>query len=108
METWSVVGELISVSKHTESTYSHLQKDFTRSLERWEKTLRVQIGMFCMQYKHGTDQWHSYPSPLIDLQDKLKKIKDIKELGPKNVTNALFVGSTTELQKMIKKNKDKK
>ena len=45
---------------------------------------------------------------LLDLRDKLKKIKDIKEIGPKNVTNALFVGSTTELQKMIKKNKDKK
>jgi len=45
---------------------------------------------------------------LLDLQDKLKKIKDVKELGPKNVTNALFVGSTTELQKMIKKNKDQK
>ena len=45
---------------------------------------------------------------LLDLRDKLKKIKDVKELGPKNVTNALFVGSTTELQKMIKKNKDKK
>ena len=45
---------------------------------------------------------------LLDLQDKLKKIKDVKELGPKNVTNALFVGSTTELQKLIKKNKDKK
>jgi len=45
---------------------------------------------------------------LLDLQEKLKKNKDVKELGPKNVTNALFVGSTTELQKMIKKNKDKK
>ena len=45
---------------------------------------------------------------LLDLQDKLKKIKDIKGEGPKSVTNALFVGSTTELQKMIKKNKDKK
>jgi hypothetical protein len=45
---------------------------------------------------------------LLDLQDKLKKIKDIKGDTPKNVTNALFVGSTTELQKMIKKNKDKK
>ena len=45
---------------------------------------------------------------LLDLQDKLKKIKDVKELGPKNVTNALFVGSTTELQKLIKKNKEKK
>ena len=45
---------------------------------------------------------------LLDLQDKLKKIKDIKGEGPKNVTNALFVGSTTELQKMIKNNKNKK
>ena len=45
---------------------------------------------------------------LLDLQDKLKKIKDVKGDTPKNVTNALFVGSTTELQKMIKKNKDKK
>ena len=45
---------------------------------------------------------------LLDLQDKLKKIKDVKGDGPKNVTNALFVGSTTELQKMIKNNKNKK
>ena len=45
---------------------------------------------------------------LLDLQDKLKKLKDVKGDSPKNVTNALFVGSTTELQKMIKKNKDKK
>ena len=45
---------------------------------------------------------------LLDLQDKLKKIKDVKGNSPKNVTNALFVGSTTELQKMIKNNKDKK
>ena len=45
---------------------------------------------------------------LLDLQDKLKKIKDIKGDVPKNVTNALFVGSTTELQKMIKNNKNKK
>ena len=40
---------------------------------------------------------------LLDLQDKLKKVKDIPDKGPKNVTNALFVGSTTELQKMLKK-----
>ena len=39
---------------------------------------------------------------LLDLQDKLKKVKEIPEKGPKNVTNALFVGSTTELQKMLK------
>ena len=42
---------------------------------------------------------------LLDLQDKLKKVKEISEKGPKNVTNALFVGSTTELQKMLKEKK---
>ena len=42
---------------------------------------------------------------LLDLQDKLKKVKDIPDKGPKDVTNALFVGSTTELQKMLKKSK---
>jgi Mg2+ and Co2+ transporter CorA len=45
---------------------------------------------------------------LLDLQDKLKRLKDSKGELPKGVTNALFVGSTTELQKLIKKNKDKK
>jgi hypothetical protein len=45
---------------------------------------------------------------LLDLQDKLKKLKDMKGESPKSITNALFVGSTTELQKLIKKNKDKK
>ena len=45
---------------------------------------------------------------LLDLQDKLKKIKDVKELGPKNVTNALFVGSTADLSKLIKAQSDSK
>jgi len=45
---------------------------------------------------------------LLDLQGTLKKLKEEKGSVPKNVTNALFVGSTTELQKLIKKNKDKK
>ena len=34
-----------------------------------------------------------------------KKLKDIEEespKGPTNVTNALFVGSTAELQKLLK------
>ena len=42
---------------------------------------------------------------LLDLQDKLKKVKELPDKGPKNVTNALFVGSTTELQKLLKEKK---
>ena len=37
---------------------------------------------------------------LVGLQSTKKKVKESS--GPKNVTNALFVGSTAELQKLIK------
>tara|TARA_B100002019_G_scaffold112659_2_gene97011 strand:- start:638 stop:1063 length:426 start_codon:yes stop_codon:yes gene_type:complete len=41
---------------------------------------------------------------LMELQKKLKDVEeDTVQKGPTNVTNALFVGSTAELQKMIKK-----
>ena len=40
---------------------------------------------------------------LLDLQRKLKDLIEVPNSAPKNVTNALFVGSTAELQKMIKK-----
>jgi len=39
---------------------------------------------------------------LGDLQAKMKKLKEVPNQSPKNVTNALFVGSTAELQKMLK------
>ncbi len=39
---------------------------------------------------------------LGDLQEKMKKLKEVPSSAPKNVTNALFVGSTAELQKMLK------
>lgn len=42
---------------------------------------------------------------LLDLQKKIRDIEDPKEKGPSNVTNALFVGSTAELSKLLKKGK---
>ena len=39
---------------------------------------------------------------LGDLQEKMKRLKEVPNTAPKNVTNALFVGSTAELQKMLK------
>jgi hypothetical protein len=45
---------------------------------------------------------------LVDLQKKMKDISEEKSKGPTNVTNAMFVGSTSELQKMLKQmGKDK-
>jgi|TARA_B110000908_G_C10152476_1_gene402016 hypothetical protein len=39
---------------------------------------------------------------LGDLQEKMKRLKEVPSNAPKSVTNALFVGSTAELQKMLK------
>mgnify|MGYP001038428763 CR=1 FL=1 len=42
---------------------------------------------------------------LMSMQEKLKKLNEVPNTGPKSVTNALFVGSTTELQKLLKEKK---
>ena len=39
---------------------------------------------------------------LGDLQEKMRRLKEVPDNAPKNVTNALFVGSTAELQNMLK------
>ena len=39
---------------------------------------------------------------LADLQDKMIRLKEVPDHAPKNVTNALFVGSTKELQALLK------
>ena len=39
---------------------------------------------------------------LLDLQKKVKDIEDDKPKGPTTVNNALFVGSTAELAKLLK------
>lgn len=44
---------------------------------------------------------------LMDLQKKLKDIEEEKNTkGPTNVTNALFVGSTADLAKLLKQQKE--
>ena len=45
---------------------------------------------------------------LVDLQQKMKDLKAEDSKGPSTVNNALFVGSTAELQKLLKKQSDPK
>ena len=39
---------------------------------------------------------------LGDLQEKMRRLKEVPDNAPKNITNALFVGSTKELQNILK------
>ncbi|MDP7366948.1 MAG: terminase [Candidatus Pacebacteria bacterium] len=43
---------------------------------------------------------------LADLQEKMQRLKEVPDTGPKSVTNALFVGSTKELQALLKDKSD--
>ena len=43
---------------------------------------------------------------LMKLQKELKDVKEETTKGPTNVTNALFVGSTADLAKLLKQNKN--
>src|SRR5210317_140800 len=45
---------------------------------------------------------------LQDLHGKLKSLKDVPKTANQNIKNALFVGSTAELQKMLKNDEDTK
>jgi hypothetical protein len=54
------------------------------------------VGQLIKNVSDATDK-------LMELQKKLKDIEEIKtSSGPTNVTNALFVGSTAELSKLLK------
>lgn len=39
---------------------------------------------------------------LIDLQQKMKKLKEEDPKGPSTVNNSVFIGSTADLQKLLK------
>ena len=42
---------------------------------------------------------------LLDIHKSVKKLKEDTDSAQKNVTNALFVGSTSDLMNLIKDNK---
>lgn len=42
---------------------------------------------------------------LLDLQKKMKDIDDEPKKGPSSVTNSLFIGTTAELQQLLKQQK---
>ena len=67
----------------------------------WHKRVRCQTyevaGQLIKNVADATDK-------LLTLQQKLKDVEEEKESkGPTTVNNALFVGSTAELQKLLKK-----
>ena len=74
-------------------------------INSWGKNIYVKIpvinskGKFAGQLIKNVAE---VTEKLGDLQEKMRKLKEVPNNAPKNVTNALFVGSTKELQTMLK------
>ena len=128
-ETFNVSSEIVSREikevkdiekevKELSSNINHIKKDYeyTRSnlysiIEKGQEAINGILelakesemprayevaGQLIKNVSDATDK-------LMDLQKKLKDVEEVKQKGPTNVTNALFVGSTAELAKLIKK-----
>ena len=127
-ETFDVAGEIVSsepikpIPKEVEAIKTDTRKDYeyTRGnlYSLIEKGQEAVNGI--LELAQETEQARAYEvagqliksvadatDKLLDLQKKLKDVEeDTKKSSPTNVTNALFVGSTADLAKLLKQNKN--
>ena len=95
---------------HTDADYKYSRENFYNLVERGQDAidgiLEVAkegehprayevVGQLIKNVAEVTEK-------LADLQEKMKKLKEVPDNAPKNVTNALFIGSTKELQNLLK------
>ncbi len=113
------------LQKHVESVKSEIKKSETPDVLQDYEISRAQLHNLVMKGQEAVDgildvaRASDHPrayevaattikavgdvtDKLIDLQGKMKELDKEEKKGPTNVTNAMFVGSTADLQKMLK------
>tara|TARA_R100000008_G_scaffold72231_1_gene50323 strand:- start:345 stop:764 length:420 start_codon:yes stop_codon:yes gene_type:complete len=113
------------LQKHVEETKSIIKKSETPDVQQDYEISRAQLHNLVMKGQEAVDgildvaRASDHPrayevagqliksvgdvaDKLIDLQGKMKELDKEERKGPTNVTNAMFVGSTADLQKMLK------
>ena len=104
--------QLPDVSEQIQKDYEYTRGNLYSLIEKGQEALN---GI--LEVAEGGQQARSYEvagqiiksvgdttDKLIDLQTKMKELnKEEKSKGPSTVNNALFVGSTSELSKLLKK-----
>ena len=126
-ETFNVDGEIVEINHDSSSNIEKVEKisstiedvrkdyEYTRGnlyslIEKGQEAIN---GILELAQESEMPRAYEVAGQLIknvaDATDKLmelqKKLKDVEEesvKGPTNVTNALFVGSTAELSKLLK------
>ena len=106
-----VSGEIIPENKDIQKDYEYTRANLYSLIEKGQEAIN---GIMELAGEGGSPRAYEVAGQLIknvaDATDKLmdlqKKLKDVEEekqsRGPSTVNNALFVGSTAELAKMLK------
>ena len=100
----------IKVPKEVDNDYEYQRRNFYQLVERGQDAID---GILELAKESEHPRSYEVAGQLIknvadvteklgELQLKMQKLKEVPNNAPKNVTNALFVGSTSELQKMLK------
>ena len=104
------VPEKTSTEEDIDNDYKYQRENFYNLVERGQDAIE---GILELAKESEHPRTYEVAGNLIkqvaevteklgDLQEKMRKLKEVPNSAPKNVTNALFVGSTAELQKMLK------
>ena len=123
-QTFDVAGEIVQASKEVGITKPPLDRDKTEVRKDYEYTRGnlysiIEKGQEAingiLELAEDSQMPRAYEvagqliksvadstDKLMDLQKKLKDVEEEVQKGPPNVTNALFVGSTADLTKMLK------
>ena len=123
-QTFDVAGEIVQASKEVGITKPPLDRDKTEVRKDYEYTRGnlysiIEKGQEAingiLELAEDSQLPRAYEvagqliksvadstDKLMDLQKKLKDVEEEVQKGPTNVTNALFVGSTADLTKMLK------
>ena len=100
----------VKVPKEVDNDYEYQRRNFYQLVERGQDAID---GILELAKESEHPRSYEVAGQLIknvadvteklgELHLKMQKLKEVPNNAPKNVTNALFVGSTSELQKMLK------
>ena len=105
-------GELqLEISKDINTDYDYSRESYYSLIEKGQEAIQgildiAKEGQHPRAYEVAGQLIGQVGQTVDKLQDLQKKLKDLKEVPNKtsaNIKNALFVGSTAELQKMLNK-----
>ena len=110
MTTPTVIEPVVSDNKDLDNDYRYARENLYGIIEKGSTALDELVAVAqASEHPRAYEVVGQLVRTLTDANKELLKIqKDVKELketkigGPTHVTNALFVGNTAELQKLVK------